>query len=295
MSHNPQCFASHMGLWLMKWDIFSAGCNMIASGLTPSVRGGELTAMREDNDSGKDKLLYQVSEGIAIIPINGAMTKGSTKYGTSTVMARRAVRTAMADSNVEAIMLHIDSPGGTVAGTGDFADDIRAADRVKPVYAHADDLIASAAYWVGSQTRRLTLNATGEAGSIGVMGLVYDTSEQAKMEGVRPVLIKAGEHKGDFVPGMPVTDEMVARHQARVDEINAAFVATVAKGRRVPLATAQQWNTGETFSAAKAKAMGMIDEVARFDDALDYARREVAAERRQRIDAKRRDVRLRTA
>lgn len=192
-------------------------------------------------------------------------------------------------------MLHIDSPGGTVSGTGDLADDVRAADRVKPVYAHADDLIASAAYWTGAQSRRLTLNATGEAGSIGVMGLAYDTSEQAKMEGVRPVLIRAGEHKGDFTPGLPVTDEMVARHQVRVDEINEMFVAAVAKGRRVPLAKAREWNTGETFSAGRAKDMGLIDAVASFDEALDFAKREVSAAKRDRIGSRQRDVRMRMA
>jgi signal peptide peptidase SppA len=277
MSHNPECFTSHMGLWLIKGDIFKSACAMISRGHDLRVNGHKFELMRGDDQDERKREPYQIADGIAIINLQGAMSKGSSKYGASTTQARRDIRLAANDQRVEGIMIRIDSPGGTAAGTGDLGDEIRMADRIKPTYAHADDMIASAAYWTGSQARRLTMNKYGEAGSIGVVAIAYDESEAMEREGIKVIVMSVGEHKADFAPGTPITEEMIKRHEVRMHEINDAFVQAIAKGRKVPLAKAKEWNTGETWGAATAKEMGLIDEVMSFDEAMAAARRDLSA------------------
>src|SRR5581483_9650939 len=108
----------------------------------------------------------------------GMLMKGqSSMGGTSTVMARRDIRQAVADQDVAGILLAIDSPGGTVAGTDDLAAEVRQARTSKPVWAAIDDLGASAAYWVASQTQRVTVNSpTALVGSIGTLQVIRDLS-----------------------------------------------------------------------------------------------------------------------
>lgn len=96
--------------------------------------------------------LQIVRDSIAMIDIEGTMTKrGSSLGGGGTIFIRQQVRAAMNDPSITGILLRIDSPGGTVAGTKDLADDVHRATKTKPVMAFFEDTGASAAYYVGSQ------------------------------------------------------------------------------------------------------------------------------------------------
>ncbi len=165
--HNPQCFAAHLGLWMVEAGFMRQAVAAIRSGLwkpgakaraQPMAAGKVVVDPQSDPDY--PEILYVVTDGgIALIEINGVMAKASGKYAqASTVQARRALRAATADQDVGGIMLGMDSPGGTVAGTQALADEVRAADAVKPVHAHIEDTGASAGYWVPSQARRLSAN-----------------------------------------------------------------------------------------------------------------------------------------
>src|SRR5690606_31819803 len=127
----------------------------------------------------------------------GAMTKqGSSFGGASTVRTRRAIRSAAADKSVSAIMLLIDSPGGSVSGTSDLADDVANAKKKKPVYAYIEDTCCSAAYWVASQCSAIYANPTAIVGSIGTYMVVADYSRMAENAGVKVHCISTGKYKG---------------------------------------------------------------------------------------------------
>ncbi len=210
------------------------------------------------------------SDGMAVVEVVGAMTK----YGSSmsamefgTIGVRRAIRAALADDMVAGILLVIDSPGGTVAGTGDLADEVAKANAVKPVTAYIEDIGASAAYWVASQAGRIVANKTAGIGSIGVYSVIRDTSARAISEGVRVHVVKSGQFKGAGAPGTEVTAEHLAEVQREINEVNTEFVRAVADGRGLPVETAEALADGRLHIAAAAVGLGLIDAVGTIDDA----------------------------
>jgi len=213
----------------------------------------------------------QTAGDVAVISLTGKLMKqqASMGGGTSTVQARRDIRAAAADPDVGAILLRIDSPGGTAAGTKELADEIAAAKTKKPVWAYVEDMAASAAYWAASQAGRIIANETALVGSIGTYGVVQDTSGMAAMEGVKVHVIRAGSFKGAGTPGTEVTAEHLTEMQRTVDGLNEYFLSGVAAGR--PMLTAsrvRELADGRAYLAAEAKTLGLIDAIASFDRAL---------------------------
>ena len=223
-----------------------------------------------------------VADGIAVISITGALMKQRASFSraTSTALLRRSIRSAAADRDIRGIMMVIDSPGGTVAGTGDLADDIAAAAGQKPVHAFFEDLAASAAYWVGSQANHVSANPTALVGSIGTFAVVHDLSKAADDAGIKVHVIKAGEFKGAGAPGSVVTDDQLAQMQIMVDGLNEHFLDGVASGRGMNRAQVNQLNDGRVHIAATAQELNLIDAVESFAAAFDRLDQQTANQKR---------------
>jgi len=223
------------------------------------------------------------SDGIAHIEVSGPMMKGDSKFGgTNTVRTRRAIREAVADEHVRGLMIHIDSPGGTVAGTSDLASDVRRAGKEKPVFAHIDDIGASAAFWTASQAGQVSIGKTGEVGSIGAVAVVEDTSKAAEMSGVEVHVVSTGAFKGAFADGAPVLPAHLEMLQDRLDNVHDFFMRDIARGRRMPLDSVRKVADGRVFSAAKGAELGLVDKVASFDEAVSDLRKTIRPMRRDR-------------
>ena len=220
-------------------------------------------------------------DGIAVIQVSGVLMKfvSSLTDGTSTVRLREQVRRAAASKNVRGIFLHIDSPGGTVAGTEDLATDIARAARRKPVHAYFEDLTASAALWIGSQASVTSCNATALVGSIGTYMLVYDLSKLAENEGIEPVLIRAGEpYKGAGAPGTEVTQVQRDKWQKDINALNEHFLRGVARGRNLPIERVRELNTGEVWIGQAARQVGLVDHVESIDGAMSRLRQATSSD-----------------
>lgn len=208
--------------------------------------------------------------GIATIELHGTLLKHASSFSanTSTVEARRMVRAAKNDPNVEAVLLHIDSPGGTVAGTDDLGDDIASLQKTKPTMAYIEDLGASAAYWLASQTGTIYSNAQAVVGSIGVLSVVYDLSRKAEAENITVHVIKAGEMKGAGVPGSLITEEQIAEWQKLVDAFYDDFISAISEGRGIPKARATELADGRVHIGQVAVDLGLTDGVRSLDQAF---------------------------
>lgn len=275
---DPECAARHIADWLLE--------PTFASRAVAVIRGGTWAAetVRE-----RGEVLFMVEDGIATIPINGPIMKGDSKFGgTNSLRTRRAVRQAAGDASIKGIMLLVDSPGGTAAGTGELANDIRLARKAKPVFAHGEDLIASAAFWIAGQAEFVSANETAEVGSIGTVAVVEDSSGAAEMEGIKVHVISTGEFKGAFAPGVPIPEEHLAMLQERVDDLNGHFLKAVAAGRRMPIADVRKIADGRVHIASKAKALGLIDAVMTVDQAMAGLRNRVA--RAARVEKSRKSL-----
>jgi len=208
----------------------------------------------------------QVVDGQGIIPIQGVISRHaalvndiSGPRGTSVERIRNDLNAAVADPNVEEIVLDIDSPGGSVSGVDELADEIRAAAAIKPVYAYTDSLMASAAYWLGCAATAVYAQRTAEVGSIGVYCVVDDLSVRAHNLGIKVHLVKAGANKGEFVDGLPVSAESLSTLQEDVDQYYAFFTGAVSQNRRLSMAETLAAANGRSFLASAALSKGLID------------------------------------
>lgn len=269
----PACIQRHLGLWAIEARAIRSAIAAIRDG-RPLWSAED--ARREGSKSGP-LLYYLTDDNVAIVPMFGAISKGDSKFGgVNSLRTRRAIRAAVADQDVAGIMLHIDSPGGMVAGTDDLARDVEQAGRAKPVVSHIDDLGASGAYWVASQTSRITSNRLGQIGSIGCVLIVEDASKKMEDEGVAVHVISTGEFKGMGAYGSEITEAMLAKWQEGVDEINDVFMQTIKSGRGMSIADVRALATGEVWFAPEAAENGLIDGVASFEDAYGMLLQDIA-------------------
>jgi signal peptide peptidase SppA len=210
----------------------------------------------------------------AVIPVYGVIMPRASimeemSGATSLEAIRRDFREALNDDDVARIVFDIDSPGGSVEGVEEFADEIRAARGVKPMTAVADYLMASAAYWIGSQADEIVASPSSMVGSIGVYAIHTDASGAYEMLGVRPTLIKAGKYKAEGIDFEPLSDEARGHFQESVDDSYDAFVSAVAKGRGVtPAAVRSGYGEGRALTAKRAKTEGLVDRVDTLDGAF---------------------------
>lgn len=266
------CWSNHLGLWCIEPIWFEQAVEAYRAGMWPpkTSTDEELAALA------REARPYQLADKVAIIPLMGPMTKGgSFKFsGASTLHTQRAVRQALRDEDVSSILLHIDSPGGHVAGVQALADEVYSARQFKPVLAHIDDLGASAALWVGSQASRITANPTAEIGSIGTVLTLTDSSERMQRLGIKVRVISTGAYKGVGVPGAPVSDEALAYLKGRVDALNQHFLGALQRGRNLSRSQLDLVSDGRVHLADTARTLGLIDHIQSLDQAIEEAMRQ---------------------
>lgn len=213
--------------------------------------------------------------GVAVIPLSGLITPFPSLLslmfggggGLQTFRAR--VRAATADTQVSAIVLNVNSPGGLTSLVPEAAADVRAARQAKPVVAVANTLATSAAYWIASQAGEVVVTPSGRVGSIGVFALHEDVSRMEDEEGVTITYIAAGKFKVERNRDQPLSDEAREAWQREIETVYGSFVADVAKGRGVSTQQAQSgFGQGRTVLAADARNAGMADRVATLEDTL---------------------------
>lgn len=199
----------------------------------------------------------------------GLMT--ATSGGTSTELFGQAFDSLVADPSVKSIIIDVDSPGGSVYGTGELAAKVAAGSAQKRVVAVANSLAASAAYWIASQTRRVYVTPGGQVGSIGVLAVHQDVSGKDELAGIKTTIVSAGKFKGEGDPSQPLGAEAQGAIQQTVDSYYSQFVAAVAKGRGVsPADVRAGYGQGRVLTAKAAVAEGLADEVATLEDVVRH-------------------------
>jgi len=210
-------------------------------------------------------------DGVATIPIHGTLVHRSQGINalsglTSYAQIRADFDSAMANTNVETILLDIDSHGGEVAGLFDLVDTIYSARGTKPITAIIDESGYSAAYAIASAADRIYLSRTAGVGSIGVVMVHADYSEKEKQAGVKYTVVYAGERKTDLSPHAPLSKEAHAAAQKFVDATYALFVSTVARNNG--LSESDIINTqAAMYQGQDAVDVGLADAVLSYEEA----------------------------
>jgi signal peptide peptidase SppA len=216
-----------------------------------------------------------VRNGVAIIAIDGPMAPKMNLMsalcgGVSMSVVGNSVMQAAADPDISGIVLAIDSPGGTVSGTQELMGKIRAANKVKPIVALAEGMMASAAYWVGSAASKVYASSgTDQIGSIGVVASHVDVSGQEAADGIKTTEITAGKYKRIASSYEPLTEEGRKSIQDQVDFLYSVFVNDVAGNRGVSVDVVKSdMADGRIFIGSQALKAGLIDGVKSMDEVI---------------------------
>lgn len=170
----------------------------------------------------RDSRVYRRG-AMAYVPVSGVIGKRLSMMeamcgGYNIDQLAMDVEEVMADSSVKNVLFDYDSPGGQVQGVPETAKAL-AQLRVsgKKTYSFTATQAASAAYWLYAQADHRYLTESAMVGSVGVIVAIMDRTEQLKQQGIKPILVKAGAHKGAGLPGNPMSEEQLAMVQAQVD------------------------------------------------------------------------------
>lgn len=223
--------------------------------------------------------------GIAVIPVFGTLVKRSLGLdAASGLMAydelESRLETALADPQVAGILLDLDSPGGEAGGVFELAERIRAASRIKPIWAHANDAAYSAAYAIAAACQRLTLSQTAGVGSVGVIALHVDQAVKDAKDGLHYSAIFAGGHKNDLSPHEPLSPQAAGTLQSEVDRLYGIFTTQVAAMRQLDV-DAVRATEAAVYFGENAVAVGLADAVLPFDQVLAEFAEALAAQRPQ--------------
>jgi len=224
----------------------------------------------------------------ALIELRGPI---GAEHEANATQVMGALRDAFAEPQAKAVVLLIDSPGGSPVQAGLINDEIwrLKAEYDKPVYAVVEETCASAAYYVAVAADRIYVDKASLVGSIGVLMDGFGFTGLMDKLGVERRLLTAGENKGFLDPFSPQTERHRAHAQRMLDEIHQQFIAVVRKGRGERLKedadtfSGLVWTGQRAVELGLADALGSVDSVARdvvqVEEIVDYTQRESVAQR----------------
>jgi protease-4 len=224
----------------------------------------------------------------AMVAIQGEIASGSEA---SAELVVSAMRNAFEDHGAQAVVLLINSPGGSPVQAGIINDEIRRlkAKHNKPVYAVVEEAAASAAYYIAVAADRIYVDKASIVGSIGVLMDGFGFTGLMDKLGIERRLMTAGENKGFLDPFSPQTEKQRTYTQAMLDQIHQQFITVVKAGRGSRLKDSPEMFSGLFWTGQQAVELGLADqfgnldfvarEVVKAEEIIDYTQRDNVAER----------------
>lgn len=234
--------------------------------------GPEMFSTRKGERSAQG---YVITDGVAVLSVSGALVHRSryiaadSSYLLGYNQIAADLEDAMTNSDVHAVLLNFDSPGGEVQGAFEFADRVMAMRGTKPLRAIADGLAASAAYLGASavDAGQLAITRTGYAGSIGVVMRHVDFSAAVAADGVKVTHIFAGSHKVDGNPFEPLPESVRAEFQSEINGLYEMFIDAVATSRQLSPEAIRK-TQAQTYRGQAAIDAGLADRLITTDQLI---------------------------
>lgn len=255
------------------WAIQSETLEMLAEVVMRRAAGDVVTEVPQPAvdaalSSFGDRVGRQDVGRVAVLPVRDVIVPRHNIFtwlfgGTSLEDLQGAIDEAVADPEISAILLDVDSPGGSVDGLAEFAAHVRSVrDRGTYIAAHADYLMASAAYYIASSAHEIVAAPSSLVGSIGTVAVHRDFSRAEDAAGITNTIIASDPRKVQTHSLKPLSEEGQAEIQSIVDHFAAAFVNDVAKGRGIPASKVlDEFGGGSVLLADAALKVGMVDRV----------------------------------
>lgn len=214
------------------------------------------------------------SKPIALVTISGAISDGdgggsllSPMSSLQTVM--QTLRTVKESNKYKAVIVRINSPGGTVGMSQEIYEELKAIrGKGKVVVVSAGDIMASGGYYIACGADKIVANPGSLVGSIGVIIESVSVEEGLKKLGIKPQVVKSGTHKDILNPMRDMTVEEQALLQAVIDDTFDQFVTAVSEGRKMDKKAVKELADGRVFTGRQAKEKGLVDQLGGYDEAL---------------------------
>jgi protease-4 len=265
-----------------KWCVFAGILLVLAAGcITVKVDlFEEPRPLKEKviSGAGKDKIL--------LLDISGIIVEGprrgfwSWKGVTRPDRVKEELEKAAKDSRIKALVLRINSPGGTVSGSAVIHHELKAfkEERSLPVVACLTGLATSGGYYVAQAADTIVAYPTCITGSIGVIAMKFNVKGLMDKVGVDSDLVKSGLWKDFWSPFRPASPEEKRMMQEVIDDFHRSFVEVVAQGRKLGPEEVRRVADGRIFTAAQARDLGLVDQLGYLDDALKLAKKQAGLE-----------------
>jgi protease-4 len=219
-------------------------------------------------DTGK----YSGHARIAVVYAEGEIVDGEGDTGdVGGSKFSRELRKLRQDDDVKAIVLRVNSPGGSASAAETIQREIRLTRKVKPVVVSMGAYAASGGYWIAADSDRIFAEPTTVTGSIGVFGVQFDVKKLANDFGVTFDSVKTGKFADAITISRPKTDEELAVFQRMVDWIYGEFIRKVSEGRKLKREFVEEIAQGRVWSGSEAKQLGLVDELGGLDAAVAFA------------------------
>ena len=228
---------------------------------------------QEDEDGSSLHSLLDMKDRILVVKLTGMIAdKGDSsllsRIGTSD-SAKKKLHKAVKNKHVKAVLIRINSPGGTVASSQELAEEVRLLRKAgKPVVVSMGDVAASGGYYVACAADKIVASPGTMTGSIGViMNLINLQGIEQKL-GIEPQVVKSGQFKDMGSPHRAMTPEEKTLIQIMILDSYDQFVHAVADGRRMEIDTVKKLADGRVYTGRQALKAGLIDELGSYQDAL---------------------------
>lgn len=212
------------------------------------------------------------AERVEVIYVQGVMLTGSVPTGFGIATSEditKSLNEASEDKGVKAIVMRVNSPGGSPAAAEEILSAMRNID--KPIVISMGDVAASAAYYISAPADRIIANPDTITGSIGVIWEFQNRSKFYEKDGTSFYIAKSGEMKDMGGDWRGLTDDEKRYADQVIAESYSRFVSEVASGRNLSLSKVKDLADGRVYTGAKAKELGLVDEFGSLDDAIDVA------------------------
>jgi protease-4 len=218
----------------------------------------------------------ELGEAVAIVRVEGTLLSGSPPVspfssisGAYSEQIVEHLERAQEDRSVKAIVLRVNSPGGSVVASDEIYQ--KMLEMEKPVVVSMGEVAASGGYYISAPADVIMANPATLTGSIGVIAQMTNLEELMDKIGVEVVVIKSGIHKDEGSPFREMTEEEKAIWQAIIGETYDQFVAIVAEGRDLPEDKVREIADGRVYTGKQAMELGLVDELGNLPEAIDRA------------------------
>lgn len=209
---------------------------------------------------------------VAIFFADGDIVDGGDQYGK--IAANRFVQEIdllRADKSVKAVVLRVNSPGGSVIASEKIKVALEKLNEEKPVVASYGNYAASGGYWISNGCRKIYTNASTLTGSIGVFSMIPEFSKTMRKVGVNMVSVGSNAHSDMYALNRPFDAAEIAYLQASVEDIYERFVGMVAENRNMTVDQVDAIAQGRVWAGTDALEVGIVDEIGTLSDAVVYA------------------------